>query len=86
MQTPAGVHSGSVIISAWHHLHILVKAPLCCDWKGRPASAQSFTLWQQTTIKIPRRAHFISACSRHMGGVLHTHPFRGESHIHHKAN
>jgi len=23
----------------WHHLHILVKAPLSCDWKGRAASA-----------------------------------------------
>jgi len=34
----------------------------------------------------PRRAHFIFACSRHMGVVLHTHPFCGESHIHHNAN
>ena len=51
----------------WHHLHILVKAPLCCDWKGRAASAQSFLLSHQATIKIPRRAHLISACSRHMG-------------------
>jgi len=70
----------------WHHLHILVTAPLCCDWKGRAASAQSFTLWQQATTKISRRAQFISACSRHMGVVLHTHPFRGGSHIHHNAN
>ena len=29
----------------WHHLHILVKAPLCCDWKAQAASMQSFTLW-----------------------------------------
>jgi len=34
---------------------------------------QSFTLWQQVTIEIPRRAHSISACLRHiyMGVVLH---------------
>ena len=69
----------------WHHLHILVKAPLCCDWKGRAASAQGFTLWHQGTIKIPCRAHLITACSHHMGVVLHAHPVRGESHIHHNA-
>jgi len=54
---------------------ILVKAPLCFDWRGQVASAQSFPLSHQATIKIPRRAHLISACSRHMGVVLHTHPF-----------
>jgi len=27
---------------------------------------QSFTLWQQATIEIPRRAHSISACLRHL--------------------
>jgi len=44
-------------------------------------------LWQQVTIKIPRRAHLISACSRHMymGVVLHAYPVRGESNIHHNA-
>jgi len=70
----------------WHHLHILVKAPLCCDWKGGVESAQSFTLWHQSTTKIPRRAHFISACSHHMGVVNHAYPVRGESHIQHNAN
>jgi len=70
----------------WHHLHILVKAPFCCDWKGRAARAQSFTPSHQATIKILRRAYLISACSRHMGVVLHAHPVRGESHIHHNAN
>jgi len=67
----------------WHHLDILVTAPLCCDWKARVASAQSFTLWQQATIEISRRAHSISACSHqiYMGVVLHAHPVRGESHI-----
>ena len=30
----------------WHHFHILVKAPLCCDWKAQAASMQSFTLWK----------------------------------------
>jgi len=59
---------------------------LCCDWKGRAASAQSFPLSHQATIKIPRRAYLISACSRHTGVVLHTHPVRDESHIHHNAN
>jgi len=84
-----------------HHLHILVKAPLCCDWKGdlclfnswikrdwkgRAASAQTLTLWHQATIKIPRRANFISACSRHTDAVHHAHPVHGESHIQHNAN
>jgi len=70
----------------WHHLHILVKAQLCCEWKGRAASAQSFTLWHQVAIMIPRRANVISACSRHMCVVHHAHPVRGESHIQHNAN
>ena len=70
----------------WHHLHILVKAPLCCDWKGRTTSAQSFPLLHQATTTIPRRDHFISTCSRHMGVVHHAHPVRGESHIHHNAS
>jgi len=56
-----------------------------CDWKGRAASAQSFTLWQQATIKIPRRAHLISTSLRHMGVVVHAHLVRGVSHIHRKA-
>jgi len=71
----------------WHHRHILlVKAPLCCDCKGRAANAQSFPLLHQATIKILRRDHFVSACSRHMGAVHHAHPVRGESHIQHNAN
>jgi len=45
-----------------------------------------FTLWQQATIAIARRAHSVSACSRHMGVVLHAHPVRGESHMYHNAN
>ena len=49
---------------------------------------QSFTLWQQTRIEIPRRAHSISACLRHryMGVVLHVHPVPGESHIQHNTH
>ena len=49
---------------------------------------QSFTLGQQATMEIPRRAHSISACLRHiyMGVVLHVHPVRGESHIQHNTN
>ena len=69
----------------WHHLHILVKAPLCCDCKGRAASAQSFPQLHQAKMKIPRRDHFISACLRHTGVVHHAHPVRGESHIQHNA-
>ena len=69
--------------STWHHLHMLVKATLCCDWKGRAASVQTFTLWHQARINNPRRANFISACSCHMGVVHHAHPVRGESHIQH---
>jgi len=69
-----------------HNLYILVKAPLCCDGKDRAASVQNFPLSHQTTIKIPRRARLFSACSRHMDVVLHAHPVRGESHIHHNAN
>ena len=49
---------------------------------------QSFTLWQQATIEIPRRAHSISARLRHiyMGVVFHVHPVRGESHIQYNTN
>jgi len=71
---------------SWHHLHILVKAPLCFDWKGRAVSVQSFPLSHQTTIEIPRHSHLIYACSCHTGVVLHAHPVRGESHIHHNTN
>ena len=49
--------------------------PLCCDWKGWGASAQSFTLWHQATMKIPRRAHHTSACSHHIGVVFTHIPF-----------
>ena len=38
------------------------------------------------TVKIPRRDHFISACSCHMGVVRHAHPVRGESPMQHNAN
>ena len=49
---------------------------------------QSFTLGQQATMEIPRRAHSISACLRHiyMGVILRAHPVRGESHILRNAN
>jgi len=59
-----------------------------CDWKAQAASMQSFTLWQQATIEIPRRAHSISACLRHIykAVVLQVHPVRGESHIEHNTN
>jgi len=49
---------------------------------------QSFTLWQQATIEIPRRAHSISACLGriYMGVDLHVQPVRDESHIQHNTN
>ena len=83
---PHLLHVLFVKVVPWHHLRILVKAPLSCDWKGRTASVQSFTLSHQATMKVPRRAHLISAYSHHMGVVLHAHFVRGESHIHHNAN
>ena len=49
---------------------------------------QSFTLWQQATIEVPRGAHSISACLRHiyMRVVLHVQAVRGELHIQHNTN
>jgi len=44
-----------------HYLHILVTAPFCCDRKAQAACAQSFTLWQQATIKIMRRNQSLRA-------------------------
>jgi len=38
--------------------------------KARAACAQSFALWQQATIEITRRNHFIIACSRQIYVVL----------------
>ena len=35
------------LVECWH----------CCDWKSRTACAQSFSLWQQTTIEITWRDH-----------------------------
>ena len=71
LQWTAPIARSSYEVCTCHHVQNLVKAPLCCDWKGRAASAHSFTLWYQTTIKKPRRAHFISVCSGHMAVVLH---------------
>ena len=42
----------------WHHLHMLVEEPLCCDWKGRAARAKTFTLWHQFRFIRPRIKHF----------------------------
>ena len=49
--------------------------------EAQAAIAQSFTLWQQETIKITPHAHFIIACSRHIqtGAIPSEHPVRGES-------
>ena len=49
-----------------HDLHILVTAPLCCDWKAQAACAQSFALLQQATIEFTCHDHSITACSRHI--------------------
>jgi len=42
----------------WHHLHMLVEEPLCCEWKGRAARAKTFTLWHQFRFIRPRIKHF----------------------------
>ena len=47
----------------------------CCDRKSRAAYAQSFAPWQQATIEITQRDHYIIACSRH------THIFLFFAHI-----
>jgi len=71
----------------WSDLHILVTEPLCCNRKDWVASAQSFTLWQQTTIR-DHMSWSLDACLRHKytGVVLHAYPGHGESHIQHNAN
>jgi len=38
----------------------------CCDRKSREAFAQSFALWQQSTIEFTCHDHSITACSRHI--------------------
>jgi len=45
------------------------------------ASAQTFTLQKEETKEITCRAHFISACWRHMriGAILGAHPVRGDA-------
>jgi len=66
---------------------MLVTAPFCCDRKSRAACAQSFALWQQATIEIMRRAHFVVACSRHLhlGVILSALPVCGASRIQRNA-
>jgi len=39
---------------------------ICCNWKARAASVQSFTLWQKATTEITYYDHSIFACSCHM--------------------
>jgi len=45
------------------NLFIYFEAPLCCDWKGRVASSQSFTLCPAPT-EIPRHSHSISCAQQ----------------------
>jgi len=75
------VAPGTTFTSWTKHYFVVIGKP-------RRTSMQSLTLWQQATIQIPRRAHSISACLRHiyMSVVLHVHPVRGESHIQHNTN
>jgi len=40
------------------------------QWKAQAACAQSFALWQQTTIEIMHCNHSIITCSCHMYVVL----------------
>ena len=61
---------------------------LCCDQKARAAGVQSSTLWQQATIEITQRDHFIIACLRHiyLCVALCSHPVRGASHFQRNVN
>ena len=64
-------------------------APLCCDSNSWAASVQSFSLWQQTTIEIPRCADSISPCWRHIYTwvLFFTHiPFVMNRTFQHNAN
>jgi len=45
---------------------VSIVAEQCCHRKAQAASAQRFTQWQQTTVKITPRNHSIIACSRHL--------------------
>ena len=66
LQRTAPIACSFCEVCTWHDLHILVTAPFCCHWKSWAASAQSFTLWQQATIEITCRDHFIVTCSHHI--------------------
>jgi len=60
----------------------------CCDTKARSASSQTFTLWQQATIRIVLRDHSVIGWFHHlyMGVILRAHSVPGETHIHRNAN
>jgi len=66
--------------TSWSKYHLVVIG------KAEQQVCKSFTAWHQPTIEISRRAHLVSACLRYTCVVLHAHPVRGESHIHHYAN
>ena len=36
----------------WHGLHVLITAIFCCNQQAWAESVQSFTLWEQASIKI----------------------------------
>jgi len=65
------------------------KAPSYDVAIGNPqvACAQSFTPWQQATIKIMLTISLTIACSRYIsnGVILNAHPVRGESHSQHNT-
>jgi len=59
LQQTAPITCSFCEVSTWHELHILVKAPFCCDQKDWASSAKSFTLWQQATIEIMHCNHSV---------------------------
>jgi len=58
-----------------------------CDRKARAASAQSFALWQQATMRLHAMITLLHcSCHIYMGFIFRAHPVRGESHIQSNAN
>jgi len=55
----------------------------CCDQRVQVASMQSFTLWQQATIKIICCNHFIiaSSCHINLGIIFSIHLNHGALHM-----
>ena len=68
------------IFTSWskHHFVVIGQAE---QQVRKPSHCGPKQQWRSHDVLI-----FVSACSRHIGVVHHTHPVRGESHIQHNAN